>query len=92
MVNHYYNNVEDKHSSSINSPTYGIFEYCDSCGAPIRLKLLELWEKQNPGNWLSWKRVLIGRWWEAFDADDVNRRHACKERQQQETLELWTGI
>ena len=47
---------------------------------------------QNPGNWLSWKRVLIGRWWKAFDADDVNRRHACKERQQQETLELWTGI
>jgi hypothetical protein len=72
-----------------------LYKSCAFCCAPIKLKLFELVEIQHPHNFLCWKRVLIGRWWEAFDAGDVNRRHACKERQQleqQETLEQWTGI
>ena len=94
MADYYYNNLEDKPSYYTNSPTSDIFKYCDFCGAPIVLKLRELWEKQNPHNWLSWKRVLIGRWWEVFDVSDVNKKHACKDQQleQQETLEQWTGV
>jgi hypothetical protein len=90
----YYNDEKDKLSST-GSQNSGTLQYCEFCGAPIVLKLRELWEKQNPHNFLCWKRVLIGRWWEAFDVHDVNKKHTCNERQQpeqQETLEQWTGI
>jgi hypothetical protein len=94
MTDHsYYNDEKDKLSST-NSQNSGTLKSCGYCGAPIILKLRELWEKQNPHNWLSWKRVLVERRWEAFDVNDVSRRHTCKEQQlqQQETLEQWTGI
>ena len=94
MTDHsYYDDEKDKPSST-NSQNSDTLEYCELCGAPIVLKLRELWEKQNPHNWLSWKRVLIGRWWEVFDVSDVNKKHACKDQQleQQETLEQWTGV
>jgi hypothetical protein len=91
MTDYYYNNEEDKLSSDTNSRTSGTLEYCEFCGAPIVLKLRELWEKQNPHDWLSWKRVLIERWWQAFDADDPKRNHKCKQ-QKQKNLEQWVEV
>jgi hypothetical protein len=92
----YYNNDEgDKLSSGTNLQKLGIPKRCDVCGTPIILKKREIYETQNPCNWLLWKKVLVERRWEAFDVHDVNRRHNCKEqqqRQQQETLEQWTEI
>jgi hypothetical protein len=89
MTDSLYKDFEDKkaiyHARHIKD---GIFEYCKYCGTPIILKRRELWEKQNPHNWLSWKRVIIGRWWQTFDANDPNRKHKCK-RQEQKNLEQW---
>ena len=87
---HYYNEEKDKLSST-GSQNSGTLQYCEFCGAPIVIKLRELWEKQNPHNWLSWKRVLIGRWWQAFDADEPNKIHRCKQ-QEQENLEQWVEV
>ncbi|HJT47616.1 MAG TPA: hypothetical protein VJ729_05485 [Nitrososphaeraceae archaeon] len=95
MTRYYDNDEEDKHSSSINLQKLGIPKCCDVCGIPIILKKREIYETQNPCNWLLWKKVLVERRWEAFDVYDVDRRHYCKERPQlheQETLEQWTGI
>jgi hypothetical protein len=86
----YYNDEKDKLSST-NSQNSGTLEYCQFCGAPIVTKLRELWEKQNPHNWLSWKRVFIGRWWQAFEASEPNKIHSCK-RQEQKNLEQWVEV
>jgi RNA polymerase-binding transcription factor DksA len=93
MTNYYNNNEENELSSDTNLRKLGIFKHCDVCGAPIILKKRELYETQNPCNWLLWKKVLVEERWEAFDVDDVNRMHNCKEQQQQQkTLEQWLGI
>jgi hypothetical protein len=95
MTNYYNNNQENKLSSGTTLRKLGILKKCDVCGTPIILKKREVYETQNPCNWLLWKKVLVERRWEAFDVHGVNLRHTCKERQQlqqQETLEQWTGI
>jgi hypothetical protein len=94
MTSYYNNKEENKLSSDINLRKLGIPKHCDVCGTPIILKKREVYETQNAHNWLLWKKVLIGRRWEAFDVIDVSRRHNCNEQQlqQQETLEQWTGI
>jgi hypothetical protein len=54
--------------------------YCKFCGSPIIFKLRELSEIQRHNDSLSWKRVLIKRWWVAFNGDQPNLKHTCKEQ------------
>ena len=92
MTSYYNNNQENKLSSYINLGKLGVLKQCEFCSTSIILKKREIYETQNPCDWLHWKKVLVENRWEPFDVDDVNQRHICKERQQQETLEQWTGI
>ena len=90
MTNNYNNNQENKLSSPINLGRLGVLKQCDFCGVSVILKKREVYETQYPCNWLLCKKVLVESRWEAFDVHDVNQRHNCNERQQQETLEQWT--
>ena len=90
MTNNYNNNQENKLSSPINLGRLGVLKQCDFCGVSVILKKREVYEIQYPCNWLLCKKVLVESRWEAFDVHDVNQRHNCNERQQQETLEQWT--
>jgi hypothetical protein len=88
-----YNNAEEnKLSSDANSRKFGIFKNCECCDAPIILKLRELWEIQNPHDWSLWNRILVKRWWDAFDADDSNRRHHCCKQRHQKKLQQWLEV
>lgn len=73
MINDNIESQEDKSSFLHRS--------CAYCCAPIKMKLFELVEIQRPHNWLSWKRVVVKRWWGVFDAGDPNKRHCCDQHE-----------
>ena len=78
-----YDKTEENTSCSYGHPRRnGIFKHCNFCGALIVLTLFELAEIQNPQDWMYWKRVPIKKWWLAFDADQPNQKHSCKQQKQ----------